>query len=191
MFSGKRPLRVVLLGDSSVGKTSIVARLFADQFNPSETITICANWHLHVEEVEGERVELQIWDTAGQECYRSIGPLYYRLAVAGIIFYDVTNPTSFANVRLWANAFRDAADSRASIFLVGNKTDIASQRLIKFDEGHQFASENAYVFFETSAKTGDGIHELFQEVAEQVTGLNVQDDVNIGKALEKRTKKCC
>jgi small GTP-binding protein len=162
------PFRVVLIGDPSVGKTSILTALIGDQFNPFEQNTITANWHLHIEEVNSERVELQIWDTAGQECYRSIGPLYYRLAVAGIVVFDVTSLTSFANVRSWVTAFHEAAGTNVSVFLVGNKIDLVDQRLVQFDDASQFANEQKHTSFETSARSCIGIHELFQAVAEKV-----------------------
>jgi small GTP-binding protein len=181
---GNGPSRIILIGDSSVGKTSILTTLTGDQFNPSERSTIGANWHLLIEEINGERIELQIWDTAGQECYRSLGPLYYRSAVAGIVVFDVTNQASFSNVNTWINAFRATAGKDVPIFLVGNKIDLVNQRVIGFDDANQFANEQNFEFFETSAKVCHGIRELFHAVAEKVAqeGI-VRDDIKVRRLL--------
>jgi small GTP-binding protein len=182
--------RVVVVGDSSVGKTSILTSLMGDTFNPYEQNTVGANWHLHTEEFQGERIQLQIWDTAGQERYRSLGPLYYRNAVVAIVVYDITNPESFGSLSGWIDAYRAVAGPNGCVFVVGNKTDLEANRQVTFDEASDWAKVRGYVFYETSAKTAYGVTNLFRAVAAQVAASRKQiAGMEEPKALE--SKGCC
>jgi small GTP-binding protein len=189
-MSGKngRRSRVVAVGDSSVGKTSILTALMGDTFNPYEQNTVGANWHLHTEDIQGERIELQIWDTAGQERYRSLGPLYYRNAVVAIAVYDVTNRESFDSLPGWIDAFRAVAGANGGVFVVGNKIDLEDKRQIPFDQASEWARSRQYEFYETSAKTEDGVKDLFRSVAAQVASLHRQVTVT---ELKLDNGGCC
>jgi small GTP-binding protein len=192
MSSNKKPPsrpRVVVIGDSSVGKTSILTTLVGDDFNLYEQNTIGANWHLQTEDVNGEHVELQIWDTAGQERYRSLGPLYYRNAVAGIVVYDITNRGSFQSIPGWIDSFRSIAGTETVIFVVGNKCDLADRRQVPFEEASDWAKEREFDFFETSAKTSDGIEKLFQKVAGRI--WNLQNQGSVTSTLTPQTGSGC
>jgi small GTP-binding protein len=189
MGQGNRP-RVVAIGDSSVGKTSILTRLMGDPFNPYESNTVGANWHLHTTEVQGEPVELQIWDTAGEERYRSLGPLYYRNAVAAVAVYDVTSRGSFENVSSWIDAYRAVAGPDGLVFVVGNKTDLQDKRVVAFEEGLDWAQERRYEFCETSAQSNEGIEDLFKAVAEKVRTVPVPV-FRTAQAEQPRPSKCC
>jgi small GTP-binding protein len=163
--------RVITIGDSSVGKTSIINALIGNGFNPYEQSTIGANWHFYVEIVKGEPVELQLWDTAGQERYRSLVSVYYRNSVAVLVVYDITNRDSFKSVPGWIEAFRSVAGTENAVFVVGNKSDLRDRRTVTFEEASEWAQEMGFDFFETSARTSDGISLLFQVVAERVRQL--------------------
>jgi small GTP-binding protein len=142
-----------------------------DNFNPYEQNTVGANWHLFAADLGTQRIELQIWDTAGQERYRALGPLYYRNAVAAILVYDVTSRQSFQNLPLWLEAFAAVAGSETLVFVVGNKADLAEGREVPREEAEEWARDKGYEFYETSAKTAQGIRQLFHRVAEKVGGL--------------------
>jgi small GTP-binding protein len=182
--------RVVAVGDSSVGKTSILTTLMGDTFNPYEPNTVKANWHLHTEEVHGERIEMQIWDTAGQERYRSLGPLYYRNAVAAVVVYDITSRESFEGVAVWVDAFKAVAGADGAVFLVGNKTDLEDKRAISFEEGAELAKERQYEFYETSAKTADGVADLFRAVGARAASLRKRVAVT-EEPRPAQNKDCC
>jgi small GTP-binding protein len=186
-----RRARVVVIGDSSVGKTSILAALAGGGFNPYELNTVGANWQLYVEEVKGERIELQIWDTAGQERFRSLGPLYYRNATAGLVVYDITNSESFRSVPGWVDAFTSVVGTGAAVFLVGNKCDLVDKREVAFDEAAEWARERGFDFVETSARTADGIAHLFQTVAERVASMRYRVSATHEVTAEKEQSSCC
>jgi small GTP-binding protein len=112
--------RVVIIGDSSVGKTSLLSSLLGSAFNPHTEPTVGANWQSYTPPNRPNALQLQLWDTAGQERYRSLGPLYYRGAVGGVVVYDVTNRCSFDNVRTWISAFQNTAGTEAALIVVGN-----------------------------------------------------------------------
>lgn len=158
-------LRVVIIGNSSVGKTSILNQLIDHSFNPNTNATVGANYQVLVSEVDGRRFEMQIWDTAGQEKFQALGPLYYRDSDAAVVVYDQTNRASFENAEKWVSAFKDTAGSLATIALVSNKADLIDQTEVSFDEGKSTADSKGYLFFQTSALDGNGIAELFEDLA--------------------------
>jgi small GTP-binding protein len=162
-----------------------------DGFNPYEQNTVGANWHLHSEDIGAQRIELQIWDTAGQERYRSLGPLYYRSAVAALAVYDVTNRTSFRNVPPWIDAVSQTAGSDIIFFVIGNKIDLEDERQVSYEEGQDYAREMNYEFFETSAKIVDGIRPMFRQLAEKVAALQFKKTVHGVTVGDPSGGSCC
>jgi small GTP-binding protein len=164
---------VVAVGDSCVGKTSLISVALGEPFNAFEPNTIGANWHLYSTTVMGAACELQIWDTAGQERYRTLGPLYYRNAVAGIVVYDITSRSSFENISRWIDSLLGVAGTSVRVFVVGNKKDLTEERIVSYDEGLAWTNsrDRNYHFAETSAKTGEGVTTLFQTIAESLIGF--------------------
>jgi small GTP-binding protein len=156
------------MGNSSVGKTSLINRAMGFEFNHKEDPTIGASWHLFSTTVGGELVEFQLWDTAGQERYRALGPLYYRSAVAGLVVYDITARGSFEAVQSWINAFTEAAGTSAIVIVVGNKADLDTRREVTEREGGEWAESRGLDWFEASAKTGQNIAAVFERMAERV-----------------------
>jgi small GTP-binding protein len=161
------PNRIVTIGEPSVGKTSILNRVM-DKFDDLEQPTVGAAWQLVTQTKGGQEIELQIWDTAGQEKFRALGPLYYRGAVVAVVVYDVTNRASFDSVEPWIEGFTAVAGSESAIVVVGNKTDLEDARDVSQKEGRDWAIERGLRFFETSAKTGANVKELFEALAEIV-----------------------
>jgi small GTP-binding protein len=155
--------RVVVIGDASVGKTSILNRLIDHQFNLTENSTIGANYQVWTDQVRDTRLELQIWDTAGQEKFRALCPMYFRNAIGAIIVYDVTNRESFNHIDEWIKSYRGAAEPGALIAIVGNKSDASPE--VTGEEGREWANSRGMEWFQTSAKTGYGVKESFREFA--------------------------
>merc|ERR1712159_316209 len=161
--------KVVMLGDSTVGKSSILYRLKFSQFSGKQESTIGCEFFakpIPLPERPDQPVKLLIWDTAGQEVFRSFTPNFLRGAVAGIICYDITSRATFENALSWLDDLRKARGDEAIVALVGNKVDMDSARQVSFAEGQAKAKEfRAAVFHETSAKSGTNIDKVFEDLA--------------------------
>jgi small GTP-binding protein len=157
--------RAVLIGESSVGKTSILSRLVQGRFDRCQSSTVGADYQVYVADVNSVKLEMQIWDTAGQEKFRSLGPIYYRNAVGAIAVFDVTNHESLIRLEDWIAAFTETAGCETVVAIVGNKADLASARQVSPDVARAIADERQCRYYETSACTGEGIDEFFREFA--------------------------
>lgn len=163
-------VKLVLLGDSGVGKSCLVLRYVRGQFDPTSKVTVGAAFMSHsVNLPDGTTIKFEIWDTAGQERYASLAPLYYRGASAAAIVYDVTNEDTFAKAKHWVSELQKNAGGNLVVILVGNKTDLAEDRVISAEEGQEYATRNNMLFVETSAKTAANTAELFESVARQIS----------------------
>jgi small GTP-binding protein len=169
--------RVVLIGDASVGKTSILSRLISHRFDVHQTTTIGANYQMYVNSVGDVRIEIQIWDTAGQERFRSLGPIYYRNALAAVAVFDVANRQSFDNLTRWITSFRDVAGPRTIVVVVANKVDLLETRPeaagVTMDQAREFATTNGFRLYETSALTGAGVQEVFLDLSQTLAQTRV------------------
>ncbi|CAG9585666.1 unnamed protein product [Danaus chrysippus] len=158
--------KVMLLGDSGVGKTCMLVRFRDGTFLAGNYIsTVGIDFRNKVVTVDGIKVKLQIWDTAGQERFRSVTHAYYRDAHALLLLYDVTNKTSFDNIRAWLGEIREYAQDDVVIMLLGNKSDSGLERAVRREEGQRLAREYQVAFMETSAKTGLNVEAAFSHVA--------------------------
>jgi small GTP-binding protein len=157
--------RIVTIGDSTVGKTSIVNRLTQTDFDVHEPATIAATFLLHDEDVQGTRVQMQIWDTAGQERFRSLGSIYYRNAAAALVVFDLTNSKTWENIDGWITVFVEFAAPKPVVFIIGNKSDLVNE--IQVDEAvvREWAEKRSYVYFSTSAMTGANVRLVFATLA--------------------------
>ena len=163
--------KIVLLGDVSVGKTSIASRYCKNSFNEHHINTIGGAYQQQKVVLQnGVVVKLHIWDTSGQERFRAMTNLYYRDAQVAILTYDIACATSFTSIEFWINELKYKVENENMILcLVGNKCDVsAEERKISKIQGENFAKENNMLFFETSAKTGEGVPELFVTIANKV-----------------------
>lgn len=162
-------LKVLLVGDSGVGKTSILASFTEEgAFSASFTPTFGIDFRVRTLEVEGRRVKLQLWDTAGQERFQGITSCYYRGATAVLIVYDITRAASFANLARWVRSVEELASPGVRKVLVGNKADAAARRQVTREEGEGTARRGGMAFMETSARSGANIQEAFHRLAEAV-----------------------
>ncbi|KAF7292270.1 Ras-related protein [Mycena kentingensis (nom. inval.)] len=162
-------VKVVLIGDSGVGKSNLLSRFTRGEFNPESKSTIGVEFATRSIEVEGKIVKGQVWDTAGQERFRALTSAYYRGAVGALIVYDISKHQSFDNVPRWIQELRDnnpafAAGELNQIMLVGNKSDLVNLRAVRTEEGTELAQEYGMGFMETSALDASNVEEAFQTI---------------------------
>ena len=157
--------KFIIIGDSGVGKTCILHRLKYDDFLENHDVTVGVTFMTQMMQIGSTQLKLQLWDTAGQEIFRSITQSYYHDSKCAIIVYDITNPQSFANLAQWIEDVKNHAPSDCTIAIVGNKTDLTKERRISTQEAKALADAKECPFFETSARTGYNIQALFEECA--------------------------
>ena len=160
--------KVLLIGDSSVGKTSLISRFVDDAFAQSYTATVGIDNKAKVVDLDGFRVKLQIWDTAGQERFRTLTTAYYRGAQGIALVYDITRPNTFRNATYWMTSIEEHAPPGAKKILIANKADLYPDREISTPEGQGQASNCDMSYFEVSAKTGEGVTEAFIALAQEM-----------------------
>ncbi|XVE67497.1 hypothetical protein DITRI_Ditri08aG0165800 [Diplodiscus trichospermus] len=160
--------KVVLIGDSGVGKSNLLSRFTRNEFCLESKSTIGVEFATRTLQVEGRTVKAQIWDTAGQERYRAITSAYYRGALGALLVYDVTKPTTFENVSRWLKELRDHADSNIVIMLIGNKTDLKHLRAVATEDGQSYAEKEGLSFIETSALEATNVEKAFQTILAEI-----------------------
>ncbi|XP_078447308.1 ras-related protein RABA2a-like [Wolffia australiana] len=160
--------KIVLIGDSAVGKSNLLSRFTRNEFSLDSKSTIGVEFATRAVQVDEKIIKAQIWDTAGQERYRAITSAYYRGAFGALIVYDVTKHTSFENVIRWLNELRNHADANIIIMLIGNKTDLEQLRAIPVEEAKSFAQREGLFFIETSALTATNVEQAFQIVLGEI-----------------------
>lgn len=174
-------LKLVLLGDASVGKSCLVVRFSKDEFHEYQEPTIGAAFMTQSVNVDEDyTVKFEIWDTAGQERYRSLAPMYYRGAAAAIVVYDITNAETFQGAKSWVSELQNINNNDIVVALVGNKYDLESSRTVDFETACNYAKEKGILNFETSAKTGYNVQELFEEIARKLPSTKRLDSNNSG-----------
>jgi len=156
--------KVVLIGDSGVGKSNLLSRFTRNEFNLESKSTIGVEFATRSIDVDGKTVKAQIWDTAGQERYRAITSAYYRGAVGALLVYDIAKHATYVNVTRWLKELRDHADANIVIMLVGNKSDLKHLRAVPTDEAKTFSTENGLSFIETSALDASNVEGAFQTI---------------------------
>lgn len=157
--------KYIIIGDSSVGKSNILLKYAHNQFKPEYQLTIGVEFGAKNIDINQKAYRIQIWDTAGQENFRSITRAYYKNSVCALVVYDVTNKNSFDSVKMWIDDCRSQSPKTILMVLVGNKIDLDSERAVSTEEGEEFAKANNMQFFETSAKNGTKIEDVFIESA--------------------------
>ena len=162
--------KVLLLGDSTVGKTCFLLRYCDKTFQEAHLSTIGLDYRLKsMTLASGKRIKLQIWDTAGQDRFRAITKNYYKGANGIILIYDVTNIQSFENVKNWIAQIKEEANPNVIIYLAGNKIDVnESEKAVKTEDGKKIADELTIKFYETSAKNGINVNEIFEDLVEKI-----------------------
>jgi Ras-related protein Rab-8A len=161
-------IKLLLIGDSGVGKSCLLLRFCDDSWTPSFITTIGIDFKIRTIELDGKRIKLQIWDTAGQERFRTITTAYYRGAMGILIVYDVTDEKSFNNVRTWHAQIEQHASPGVNKILVGNKCDWDEKRAVTIEQGRALADEFGLRFIETSAKANEGVEDAFFTLARDI-----------------------
>ncbi|XP_050420798.1 ras-related protein Rab-11A isoform X1 [Adelges cooleyi] len=160
--------KVVLIGDSGVGKSNLLARFTRNEFNLESKSTIGVEFATRSIKVNKKVIKAQIWDTAGQERYRAITSAYYRGAVGALLVYDIAKQLTYQNVERWLSELRDHADQNIVIMLVGNKSDLRHLRAVPSDEARAFAEANNLSFIETSALDSTNVETAFENILTEI-----------------------
>ena len=188
--------KILILGDSSVGKTCFLTRYADNTFQELHMSTIGIDYKLkNIQMENGRTVKLQIWDTAGQDRFRSITKNYYKGANGIIVIYSVTDKKTFNNVKNWVNQIKSEVDERVTIILVANKIDDEENREVSKEEGEEIASNLGLPFFECSAKSGVNINYTFNELVKTIVEISGKMSTKGEKLKQKQVggeqKKCC
>jgi len=202
--------KVVLIGDSGVGKSNLLSRFTRNEFNLESKSTIGVEFATRSISVDEKTVKAQIWDTAGQERYRAITSAYYRGAVGALLVYDIAKYPTYVNVTRWLKELRDHADANIVIMLVGNKSDLRHLRAVPTEEAKAFSAENGLSFIETSALDASNVESAFQTIltdiyrivsskaletsADQITpgrGVSLNITPSAEESGDKAGGKCC
>ena len=204
-------LKFVIIGDSGVGKSNILLRYINNTFSDEFKATVGVEFGAKNLEVNNRVYRVQIWDTAGQENFRSIARAYYKNSVCACIVYDITNRNSFDSIQSWIDDCTKQTPKTILLILIGNKNDLKERREVQYQEGEEFAKKRNMIFLETSAKTGDNISQIFEKSIKQID-KNIQDNkydlenencgirkgikndsfvLSVEGSSKKKKKKCC
>ena len=196
--------QILILGDSSVGKTSLISRYANGIFKEEYLATVGLDYYNKQDTINNLNVLVKLWDTAGQERFKSLTPNYFRNAEGVVIVFDVTNLETFENLKYWISSIKSNLGEKniiIPIIIIGNKIDMDDMRDINKEEADKFAKENDYKYFEASAKTGEGVDEAFREIVNQILdnsdkleeikeerkSIKIQEDPN----NNQKKKNCC
>jgi len=175
--------KLLLIGDSGVGKTCVLFRFSEDAFNATFISTIGIDFKIRTIDLDGKKIKLQIWDTAGQERFRTITTAYYRGAMGIMLVYDITNEKSFDNIKNWIRNIEEHASQDVEKMILGNKCDMNDRREVTKERGEELAIEYGIKFMETSAKASINVEEAFYTLARDIKAkmekkLDVQNQTN-------------
>ena len=205
-------LKYIIIGNSGVGKSNITIRFLQDKFSDNYIPTIGVEYGAKSLDIDNMTYRIQIWDTAGQENYRSITRSYYNNCSCALVVYDITNKQSFEDVQIWIKDCKKNTTNNILFVLIGNKIDLDDKRVISYEEGEKYANDKGMLFFEVSALTGEKIQECFIESLKNISerikkGLydlsnpncGIKLGYNVEKIIENREKeksleykkKCC
>jgi Ras-related protein Rab-1A len=190
--------KVLLLGDSSVGKTCFMSRYVDDVFEYHHISTIGLDYRLKTMKIGNDNIKIQIWDTAGQDRFKSITKTYFKGANGVLLLYDITNPNSFRNIKNWLEQIKENTNNGLIIVLIGNKSDLEAERQVSYDEGKELAEEYKIKFFaESSVKMNVNVKESFEMLFNELH-LNKSGDINPNNISKinlnvkaQKKAKCC
>lgn len=188
--------KLLLIGDSGVGKTCLLFRFSDDAFNTTFISTIGIDFKIKTVELGGKKIKLQIWDTAGQERFHTITTSYYRGAMGIMLVYDVTSAKTFDNISKWLRNISEHANEDVEKMILGNKCDMEERRQIARERGEAIAREHRIPFLETSAKTNVNVEKAFMELTQAILDKTPDKETDNRQKVEiqpnsSSTSKCC
>ena len=161
-------IKVILIGDSGVGKTNIMSKFLNNQFLEDSKATVGVEFGSKLFIQQGHKIKAQIWDTAGQEKYKAITSAYYKGSKGALVIYDITQKETFANIEKWVNDLKCKGDPKITIIIIGNKNDLEEKRQISKEQGEEKAKSFGCAFLETSAFSGDNIEKAFEMMVKEI-----------------------
>ena len=187
--------KIMILGESAVGKTSFITKYISNKFGDRYLCTIGIDYQEKLLVKNEKVIKFQIWDTAGQERYRNLAKSYFQSSHAFIIAYDINNKKSFNNLKYWLEQINSISNSNVKCIIIGTKCDL-EERQVDEEEGENFAKKNGYKFFETSAKLNINVTETFESLLDELL-LNYKEDkkdsvrLSSKEITKKEKKNCC
>ena len=169
--------KIVLVGDSGVGKTNLLLRYLKNKFDQNSKATVGVEFGSKNITIDNSIVKAQVWDTAGQERYRSITSAYYKGSHGALVVYDVTKIESFNNVDKWISDLRNNTDEKLVIMLIGNKIDLDKERTVKTEEGQEKSNENELAYIETSALDSRNVEKAFESIVTKIHKTYINDNI--------------
>ena len=189
--------KIMVLGESKVGKTSLIRKYTKNQFGGVYLTTVGMDFQDKIIDIENTKVRLQIWDTAGQERFRNVTKSYFQSSHGFVLVYDITDETTFEKTNFWMDQIKLNGPKNAKLILVGNKCDLSNERKVSIEEGEKRAKDNNIKFFESSAKDGTNVNEMFLELGKLIyqdsKGKEEKNSLKLENATKskKEKKKCC
>ena len=167
--------KIVMTGDSGVGKSQLIQRYVNDIFDETHSTTLGVEISTKFLDIDDKKIALSFWDTMGQEQYQSLAPLYYKGASGAILVFDITKRGSFTNITKWNESLNNNSSGTIATLLVGNKVDLKEQREVSHDEAIKYAEELNYAYIETSAKNSTNVNRAFELLAKEIYKINVKE----------------
>ena len=197
--------KIIIIGDSSVGKTNIMSKYLKNEFHEDSKATVGVEFGSKLFTINGHNIKAQIWDTAGQEKYKAITGAYYKGSKGAFVVYDITRKETFESIDKWINDLKSTGDPKMNIILIGNKCDLDEKREVLKEQGEEKSRAFECAFLETSALSGDNIDKGFEmmiseifkkyrnEIVEddELEGMGKGEDINLEKKQSKTKKGCC
>ena len=190
-------LKLLVVGDSSVGKTNFVMRLINNEFSKNYMTTSGIDLKTTDIEIKNKKIHIQLWDTAGQEKYKAITKNLFLKVMGALIIYDITNEASYNNLKSWVKLIKEECGKHMQLIIVGNKSDLNDQRKISKDEAINYAKEQKIDYIETSSKTGENVKKAVTMICENILENKELNDSssfmldNSSFLTDKRKKRCC
>ena len=195
--------KILTLGDTTVGKTSIILRFTKEKYTENRLATIGVDFKSQIMQIENNRVKVLIWDTAGQERFKNIASQYYNGGDGAILVFDITNKSTFERISYWLDELNQKKDLKElALVLVGNKIDLKDNRQVSSEEAQSFAKQNNIKYFETSAQENIGIDEVMNYIVGECVSIikkrnedafreSIQESHMILSNFNSKKKKCC
>ena len=190
-------LKLLVVGDSSVGKTNFVMRLINNEFSKNYMTTSGIDLKTTDIEIKNKKIHIQLWDTAGQEKYKAITKNLFLKVMGALIIYDITNEASYNNLKSWVKLIKEECGKHMQLIILGNKSDLNDERKISKDEAINYAKEQKIDYIETSSKTGENVKKAVTMICESILENKEMNDSssfvldNSSYLMDKRKKKCC